>query len=256
MASTPVPLPSPSQLNPGLNPIGPNKLKQILGSPRNNLPAHSAGGPCFNLDNDRIEAFIVRRDVGPFRVTGLQPAVDSLADVMAEINQSLPAMHATLGTAGMLCVRRIAGSQSTSNHAWGIAVDLRVNNVLNIVGNGMALPTLLAIAPIFNKHGWYWGAEFPHEDSMHFEVSLEKMVEWDQQGRFNRDPILQHGHFGIKVRELQNLLNKFQVMAPTALAVDGDFGNITLEAVEKFQTQHGLDVDGIVGMKTWAALHA
>lgn len=256
MGMNPVQLPPPSQLNPGLNPISPNKLQQILGIPRNNLPPHASGGPCFNLDNDLIEAFIVRRRVGLFQVTGLQPAVDSLADVMDEINHSLPDMFTTLDTAGMLCVRRIAGSPSISNHAWGTAVDLRVNGVLNVIDDMKALPTLHAIAPIFNKHGWYWGAEFPHEDSMHFEVSLEKMVQWDQAGLFKRDPILQHGHVGIKVRELQNLLNKFHVMAPTVLAVDGDFGDNTLAAVEKFQTQQGLAVDGVVGINTWAALRA
>jgi hypothetical protein len=256
MASAAIPIPTPEELNPGLNPIGPGKLTEMLGTPRANLPPHVSGGPCFAVKNARLDEFMVSRNLGPFRITGLQPAVDSLAEVVAEVANVLPHIHSTLSTAGMLCVRRIAGSRFTSNHAWGIAVDLRIDGVLNMPGNGLALPALLELAPIFHRHEWYWGAEFPHEDSMHFEVSLEKMQAWNQQGRFQRDPILQHGHVGTKVRELQNLLNQSHVMAPTVLAVDGDFGDRTLEAVTKFQAAHNLEVDGVVGVKTWAALHA
>lgn len=37
--------------------------------------------------------------------------------------------------------------------------------------------------------------------------------------------------------------------------IDGDFGSGTLKAVKEFQKDHGLDVDGVVGKKTWAALN-
>ena len=38
------------------------------------------------------------------------------------------------------------------------------------------------------------------------------------------------------------------------VAVDGDFGDSTANAVRGFQTQSGIDSDGIVGPKTWLAL--
>lgn len=46
------------------------------------------------------------------------------------------------------------------------------------------------------------------------------------------------------------------VTAQKALGVqpDGIFGPLTLEAVKDFQLEHKLEVDGIVGPKTWAAL--
>ncbi|HEX8683115.1 MAG TPA: peptidoglycan-binding protein [Ardenticatenaceae bacterium] len=174
---------------------------------------------------------------------------------MAEIKRGDPALHNRLGTSGMLCVRRIANSPNTSNHSWGIAVDLKVDGRVDPPGNGRTFPELLEISSIFNRHGWYWGAEFPHEDAMHFEISLERMQQWHDDGRFKRDPVLQHGHFGNKVAELQNLLNGSGV-TPSVLAVDKDFGDRTLVAVKAFQEARGLVVDGIVGRNTWAALRA
>ena len=38
------------------------------------------------------------------------------------------------------------------------------------------------------------------------------------------------------------------------IETDGDFGQITLDAVKKFQSAHALDPDGVVGPKTWEEL--
>lgn len=56
---------------------------------------------------------------------------------------------------------------------------------------------------------------------------------------------LRKGSRGEDVKTLQTLLH---------LYVDGIFGNITDEAVRKFQRENGLRDDGIVGEKTWAIL--
>ena len=64
-------------------------------------------------------------------------------------------------------------------------------------------------------------------------------------------PTLRRGDGGAYVRYLQSKLNSFLV--PTG-AVDGVFGPKTQTAVEQFQQQNGLVVDGIVGPRTWAEL--
>lgn len=59
------------------------------------------------------------------------------------------------------------------------------------------------------------------------------------------EPVLKIGAHGSAVLQLQQLLG---------ITADGDFGPMTLAAVEKFQHAHGLSVDGVVGKNTWSAL--
>lgn len=56
------------------------------------------------------------------------------------------------------------------------------------------------------------------------------------------------------VKKVQDQLNK-KGYKP-ALAEDGDFGRKTEKAVEWFQGKNRLEVDGVVGPKTWAKLFA
>jgi N-acetyl-anhydromuramyl-L-alanine amidase AmpD len=63
-------------------------------------------------------------------------------------------------------------------------------------------------------------------------------------------PTLKKGSKGSDVKTLQTALNKFGYK----LTADGDFGKLTDAAVRDFQKGHGLSADGVVGVKTWAAL--
>ena len=64
-------------------------------------------------------------------------------------------------------------------------------------------------------------------------------------------PTLRKGDSGEDVRELQERLNQLGYDCGEA---DGKFGTKTKNAVVRFQTEHGLDPDGVVGRKTWAEL--
>lgn len=59
---------------------------------------------------------------------------------------------------------------------------------------------------------------------------------------------LKQGATGQQVKALQKLLG--------GLDVDGEFGPLTKAAVESYQEKHKLDVDGIVGPKTWDSILA
>ena len=64
---------------------------------------------------------------------------------------------------------------------------------------------------------------------------------------------LREGSRGPRVRMLQSMLNQKDFNAGTPDAI---FGPKTTRAVKAFQRAEGLRADGVVGPKTWAALHA
>ncbi len=67
----------------------------------------------------------------------------------------------------------------------------------------------------------------------------------------NARPTVKRGSRGEDVIYLQKQL---AVLGYSVGNVDGIFGIKTLEAVKEFQAESGLDVDGIVGSKTWNRL--
>ena len=63
---------------------------------------------------------------------------------------------------------------------------------------------------------------------------------------------ISYGSSGSDVKKLQETLNNHGY----SLAVDGQFGSKTQAAVRDYQKKHGLQVDGIVGVKTWGSLNS
>jgi hypothetical protein len=249
-------IPIPAGINPGLHSAKNSTMLQILGRARENFD-HT----CRPATRDPVKSLLVTADVGPFRVTGIKPAVDSLREVLAEVKLAHSDVHAVLSTAGMFCARLIANSQSISNHSWGTAVDISVGGILDGAqtrsarSDGRTLAGLAAIAPFFNRAGWYWGAGFStFEDGMHFEVAEETIRRWQAEGKLGpatasrtvTDHNLSVGDRGVEVRHLQEKLWAlgFDLMP------DGIFGAITQAAIIDFQADNGLAPDGIVGPRT------
>lgn len=71
-----------------------------------------------------------------------------------------------------------------------------------------------------------------------------------------RSPILKQGNRGEEVAELQTQLSKlgYTDLQGNLLTPDKDFGPSTKAAVEAFQRDQGLQVDGVAGADTFAAL--
>ncbi len=166
-------------VNEGLTNSSSSYLMGLFGPPRQDLTQD-----CQPMTNPILKDMIVTRDVGPVRVTMLEPAIISLQQVFRNVQVFEPELYDRLSSAGSLCVRLIRGSETAvSTHAYGLSVDLNVDGQLDVLGDGRTQLGLTILAEFFNKEGWYWGAGFSREDSMHFQVSREKIESWRRLGQ-------------------------------------------------------------------------
>ena len=166
-------------VNEGLTNSSSSYLMGIFGPPRENLTQE-----CQPMTNPILKDLVVTRDVGPVRVTMLEPAIVSLQQVFKNVQVFEPELYDRISTAGSLCVRLIRGSEtSVSTHAYGLSVDLNIDGQLDTLGDSKTQLGLTILAEFFNKEGWYWGAGFGREDSMHFQVSREKIETWRRLGQ-------------------------------------------------------------------------
>ena len=229
----------------------------LLGNPRADY-----GEDCRPVTNPKLKPFLVRRSVGPFTVQGFKPAVDGLERVFADISAEQPEIYAAMGSMGMLCARFVRGSTtSISNHSWGTAIDITLAGKLDPRGDGLVQAGLIPIAPIFNRHGWFWGAAFRTEDAMHFECGDALIRQWAADALLTgaaptappRPPPmgqLSIGDRGPEVAKLQQALND----AGATLLTDGIFGRDTQAALMAFQGRRRMEITGVAGPRVFTAL--
>ena len=166
-------------LNVGLTVPTPTFLIQTLGLPRQNLSDN-----CEPMENERLAALLKTRQVGPIEVTMVEPALESLDRVFATIQSVDPDLYDRIQSSGSLCVRLIRGSSTAvSTHSFGLSFDINIDGVLDTLGDGRTQLGLTILADFLNAEGWVWGAAYSREDSMHFEVSREKVEEWVAAGK-------------------------------------------------------------------------
>ncbi len=154
-------------------------MLETLGQPRDNYSTD-----CQPVTNPRMMEALETRQIGNFRLTMLRPALESVQRIMDRLQKDEPEIYAALGTAGALCARFIRGSTtSVSNHSWGAAVDFTLEGNLDALGDGGTQFGLVILAEFFNDEGWYWGAGYGREDSMHFEIGEDLMKKWIAEGK-------------------------------------------------------------------------
>ena len=165
--------------NAGLQNASGDLVEKILGAPK-------------SIEMQRRTQLI---DVGPFEVEGFELALESLKDVMLAVNEKFPDLYKRLGHNGMRVIRSISGKKAKSLHSWGIAIDITIDGIEDVKWNEKSFYGLALLAPIFHEHGWYWGGAFQdqeteegsgiyhtNEDSMHFEISKNKLIGWARYG--------------------------------------------------------------------------
>lgn len=178
-----VPTPNRRHMNSGLSAARVSTLKALFGD-FPNLPEN-----CGTNRNAKVSAMLETRNVGPFRCTGIKPALDSLERIFAAVKHDHPQLYKLVGTAGMHCYRRVRGGSTPSNHSAGTAIDLTVGGVLPPMDSTPETPALIPngfviLYAYFHREGWYWGAGYAggRVDAMHFEVADETLKKWAAQG--------------------------------------------------------------------------
>ena len=180
-----VPIPPQNQMNTGLSACKESTMLAKFGKPGNLTADCSAATGAF-LKHVR-QSF----DVGPFKVTGLDYAVESLSQVFSNVRKDNQQLYDQVKNEGMLCVRaRRHNPGHFSNHSWGTAIDIFFGTDVVPQGVGLAHRGNLLLAPYFNEHGWYWGAGFSGDsvDSMHFELADETIAKIAAEPMFDIVP--------------------------------------------------------------------
>ena len=118
---------------------------------------------------------------------------------------------------------------------------------------GDSTGTEIRIQPYWS-YPWDWVLRYEPKDT-----TVDSATESNTVGQQMADKIIANRWWptlklyskGEWVKVLQTLLN---AKNSAGLKVDGEFGVFTYSAVNKYQTAHGLERDGIVGEKTWGEL--
>lgn len=172
--TTLLPAPGDKAINTGVLPCPTSELTRRHGMPRKILTAS-----CWPVQSEFWRKRIVTADVGPFNATGDWQFLDLLAKLHAAIKVENPQLYGSLGTAGVLCCRHVRGVPGVlSNHGLGLAIDYKIDGVLDPRGDEKVQKGLLKLYSIAKRFKLYWGAEFRTEDAMHFEASRELVVAW------------------------------------------------------------------------------
>ena len=147
--------------------------------------------------------------------------------------------------------RKIAGTNTTSNHARATAIDIMWGPNPHRRPLTTNIPRWMV--ELLERYLWNWGGRWSTPDAMHFEFGGTPADADAQTARAFRElgggavarPVLRRGSAGEPVREVQTVLG---------VPVTGVFDDATDAAVRTFQRANGLDPDGIVGPATWKQL--
>jgi hypothetical protein len=105
------------------------------------------------------------------------PALERVAariDALIREEPKLERSFRELG--GTFATRTIAGTDRTSAHAWGIAIDIDTSMAdywRNAPSRGWRNRIPFAVVEAFEREGFVWGGRWFHYDTMHFEYRPE-----------------------------------------------------------------------------------
>jgi hypothetical protein len=244
------------------------------GVSRNNAAERGWGPGWPNCQYGKMKTVTVKEDDGTviLRITvraEVAPMVAYLLEATDELYNIKPA------STGAYNCRAIRGTNSPSNHSWGLAVDINWNdNPMSYTFHSEIPPAVVAM---WNACGWYWGGFYQNRtDTMHFEYigrpsdvakHTAKAKNYADPGTVEKPPVTattagKYGNYfkwekGDDLRTLKlwsrgddvKMLQRY-----LGLKDDGYFGPKTESRIKTYQMSQDLQADGIVGPKTWGKI--
>lgn len=179
------------------------------------------------------------------------------------------------GQCGGYNCRAISGTRTASNHSWALAVDLNWNDNPYTSTGKHTIPQW--VYDLWARYGFANGSMYsgPKKDWMHLEFmggpadadAMTALALIELTGKRPAPapkpapapapapggrPVLRRGASGPAVTAVQKVLAAWY--PSLRLAVDGEFGPGTENAVKQLQRNSRLTVDGVVGPATYRAL--
>lgn len=139
----------------------------------------------------------------------------------------------------------LAANPGTSNHGWGLAVDVPSNTQQAIANHGAAF-------------GWQKKWSDAQSEPWHFKWSPEN-TNREAVARYSQvfpGEVIQRGDRGPGVVSLKKHLREHGAWPLKYSRGNPIFGRTTQWWVKRFQKKKGLKADGVVGPSTWRALRA
>lgn len=186
---------------------------------------------------------------------GIHRVVKSVMESLAlEFHRKVESLHD--GWCWGYSYRKIDGSDSWSNHAWGLAIDVNAPDHPMGVRNTFNRAQRKECRNIAKKYGCRWGGDYSgRPDDMHFEFIGSPADARSIGGSASSWGKPYKGKLGTRTISLWDRGQDVKaVQRILSIKVDGYFGEGTESAVEQFQRDNGLEVDGVVGPKTREAL--
>lgn len=182
--------------------------------------------------------------VGRFHEIAGRQQFDLIDPVNAEnLYQNAQAHGLKVGSApalGALIIWQKGATLSPDDGAGHVAV------VEQIKSDG----TIVTSESGYNASKPFWTAQY---SPPYAYMTGYKFLGFVYQPEKQRRQVLRKGNFGEDVKQLQTALARAGYLRTNE--IDGDFGTITLCAVAGFQLENGLEVDGVAGPATQAALY-
>lgn len=239
---------------------------------RNNARARGWGSGWPNCQTNKMKTIVAQDQTKgenyDIRVTVREEIAEMVANLLEATDKQYDLKKSSTGAYNC---RAIRGTNTPSNHSWGLAVDINWNdNPMSYTFHSEIPPAVVAM---WNDCGWYWGGFYSNRhDTMHFEYigtpsdvarHTAKAVKYNKgevvkkpgQSADSKYGAYFSGTIGSRTTKKWDRGDDVKLIQRyLGLPDDGYFGAKTESRVKEWQYSQDLQSDGKVGVRSWAVI--